>query len=352
VWERICARVILEKHGNVLLNERQLKILLEKAQEILIEEPNLLQLPAPITVFGDVGDFPSFLKIFESHGFPPKTKYLFLGTYVRGNYGLAVFTFLLALKISFPQHVYLLRGPHESRSLTGVYGFEDVLESCYGTRKLLKLFLPVFNSLPLAAIVAKKVFCLHGGLSPELHSFGDLIKLNRFQEIPEQGLMCDLLWSRGEEFVANGFAPSNLGIGFNFGPAVTKKFLNQHGLKYIINSGRLPEISPWFTRFHGGRLNTIHSTPHFRHRENLGSLVHVNKKGNLKFETFEQVLDNLDGFDLWRFQRYLPQYDEIYDGRAQWNQSEMSQILIKQQKDEWEQHKRSVEVARRLNTFL
>ena len=56
-----------------------------------------------------------------------------------------------------------------------------------------------FDALPLAALMNKQFLCVHGGLSPEVYTLDDIAKIDRFQEPPAQGTMCDLLWSDPHE---------------------------------------------------------------------------------------------------------------------------------------------------------
>lgn len=61
--------------------------------------------------------------------------------------------------------------------------------------KLWKTFTDCFNCLPVAAIVDEKIFCCHGGLSPDLQSMEQIRRIMRPTDVPDQGLLCDLLWS-------------------------------------------------------------------------------------------------------------------------------------------------------------
>ena len=157
------------KHVN--LTENEIKGLCVKAKEIFVCQPILLELEAPIKICGDIhGQYYDLLRMFEYGGFPPESNYLFLGDYVdRGRQSLETICLLLAYKIKYPENFFLLRGNHECSTINRIYGFYDECKRRYSIR-LWKTFTDCFNCLPVAAIIDEKIFCMHGGLSPELTS--------------------------------------------------------------------------------------------------------------------------------------------------------------------------------------
>ena len=106
---------------------------------------------------------------------------------------------LIALKVRYPRRVYMIRGNHESRQITQVYGFYDECLRNFGTAEVWKYCTQVFDVITLSCVVEDHVFCVHGGLSPSLDTFQDIRSINRQQEVPHDGPMCDLLWSDPEE---------------------------------------------------------------------------------------------------------------------------------------------------------
>ena len=145
---------------------------------------------------GDLhGQYFDLLRLFEYGGFPPDSNYLFLGDYVdRGKQSLETICLLLAYKIKYPENFFLLRGNHECASINRIYGFYDECKRRYSI-KLWKQFQELFNALPLAALVEAKIFCIHGGLSPDMESPDDLKRVARPVDVPDTGLLCDTLWS-------------------------------------------------------------------------------------------------------------------------------------------------------------
>mmetsp|Transcript_3252 Transcript_3252/g.2804 ORF Transcript_3252/g.2804 Transcript_3252/m.2804 type:complete len:249 (-) Transcript_3252:983-1729(-) len=217
----------------VNLTENEVRGLCNKAREIFINQPILLELEAPIKICGDIhGQYYDLLKLFEYGGFPPEANYLFLGDYVdRGKYSIETICLLLAYKIKFPENFFLLRGNHECSSVNRLYGFYDECKRRYNI-KLWKMFCDVFCCMPIVAIIDEKIICMHGGLSPELVSLDQINRLIRPTEIPDQGLLCDLVWSDPDKDV-QGWSESERGVSYVFGADICSNFLKKHDLDLI-----------------------------------------------------------------------------------------------------------------------
>lgn len=153
-----------------------------------MSQPCFLELEAPINVCGDIhGQYVDLLRIFSNVGFPPKSKFLFLGDYIdRGQHSLECICLLLCFKIKFPDNFFILRGNHEASMINRVYGFYDECKRRMSIR-IWKHFIDVFNCLPISASIDDRILCMHGGLSPELKDFDLLRKIVRPTEIPETG---------------------------------------------------------------------------------------------------------------------------------------------------------------------
>jgi serine/threonine-protein phosphatase PP1-1 len=148
--------------------------------------------------------------------------YIFLGDFVdRGYFSLETFTLLMCLKAKFPDRVTLVRGNHESRQITQVYGFYEECQTKYGNASVWKACCQVFDFLALAAIVDGKVLCVHGGLSPEIRTLDQIRVVARAQEIPHEGAFCDLVWSDPED--VDTWAVSPRGAGWLFGDKVSSE---------------------------------------------------------------------------------------------------------------------------------
>ena len=155
-----------------------------QAKEILEKEPNVLEIPTPITICSKInGQFLDLLEIFKIAGIPPNTNYLFLGSYVnRGYYSVECILLLLCLKVLYPKRIYLTRGFFDGRQISYHYGFYDECMTKYGNSKVFNYILDTFDFFPLAAKIENKIFCVHGGLTPEIKTVDDINNLDRIQE--------------------------------------------------------------------------------------------------------------------------------------------------------------------------
>ena len=140
-----------------------------------------------------------------------------MGDYVdRGYHSVETATLLVALKVRHRDRVTILRGNHESRQITQVYGFYDECLRKYGNANVWKHFTDLFDYLPLTATVDDAIFCLHGGLSPTLDTLDHVRSLDRVQEVPHEGPMCDLLWSDPDDRCGWGISPRGVRRFFFF----------------------------------------------------------------------------------------------------------------------------------------
>eukprot|EP00331_Platyophrya_macrostoma_P029818 CAMPEP_0176462132 /NCGR_PEP_ID=MMETSP0127-20121128/35082_1 /TAXON_ID=938130 /ORGANISM="Platyophrya macrostoma, Strain WH" /LENGTH=317 /DNA_ID=CAMNT_0017853985 /DNA_START=58 /DNA_END=1011 /DNA_ORIENTATION=+ len=257
----------------VNLTENEIKNLCNKAKDIFVSQPILLELEAPIKVCGDIhGQYYDLLRIFEYGGFPPESNYLFLGDYVdRGKQSLETICLLLAYKIKYPENFFLLRGNHECSSINRMYGFYDECKRRYNIR-LWKTFTECFNCLPVAAIIDEK---MHGGLSPDLTNLDQIQRIMRPTEVPDQGLLCDLLWSDPEKDV-QGWADNERGVSYVFGGDIVSTFLKKHELDLICRAHQVVEDGYEF--FSKRQLVTVFSAPNYCGEfDNSGAMMSVDE---------------------------------------------------------------------------
>ena len=338
-------RAITELRACKIIPEPQVREICHKARELLIEEANVVQVDAPVTICGDIhGQFHDLMELFRVGGDVPDTNYLFMGDFVdRGFYSLESFLLLLCLKVRYPDRITLIRGNHESRQITTVYGFYDECLRKYGSANVWRYCCEVFDYLALGAIVlgtsttleplpvdqaqgmdpvdedieieiinsrnevnarfprnrtrrpfnndnnnssspsatpsktgppgtsaagtsndsgSGAVLCVHGGLSPLIDSVDKIRLLDRKQEVPHEGAMCDLLWSDPDDIDGWGLSPR--GAGFLFGSDIVKRFNHLNDLSLIARAHQL--VMEGFKEMFQSSIVTVWSAPNYCYR--------------------------------------------------------------------------------------
>jgi serine/threonine-protein phosphatase 4 catalytic subunit len=268
------------------LTENEVLELCDLAKEILVEESNVQRVDAPVTICGDIhGQFYDLIELFRVGGACPERNYLFLGDFVdRGHYSVETFLLLLALKARYPDRITLIRGNHESRQITQVYGFYDECQRKYGSVNVWKYCTEVFDFLSLSAIVDDQVFCVHGGLSPSVNTLDQVRTIDRKQEVPHDGAMCDLMWSDPEEISGWGLSPR--GAGYLFGGDVVEKFNEVNALKLIARAHQL--VMEGYKPLFDETLVTVWSAPNYCYRcGNVAAILELDGELARTYRIFE-----------------------------------------------------------------
>lgn len=268
------------------LSETEVRQLCELSKKILHEESNVHPIRCPVTICGDIhGQFHDLMELFRIGGFPPDTNYLFLGDYVdRGYFSVECVSLLLCFKVRYRERITLLRGNHETRQITQIYGFYDECVRKFGSPGVWKCFTELFDYLPLTALVENKIFTQHGGLSPSISQLQEVRNIDRFTEVPHEGAMCDLLWSDPDDRMGWGVSPR--GAGYTFGQDMSEKFLQENGLKMIARAHQL--IMDGFNWCHDGQVVTIFSAPNYCYRcGNQAAIMEVDENLGHNFVQFD-----------------------------------------------------------------
>ncbi|KTW26596.1 serine/threonine-protein phosphatase PP-Z [Pneumocystis jirovecii RU7] len=272
----------------ICLKNAEVFAICRAAREVFLSQPSLLELTPPVKIVGDVhGQYADLIRLFEMCGFPPSANYLFLGDYVdRGKQSLETILLLLCYKIKYPDNFFLLRGNHECANVTRVYGFYDECKRRCNI-KIWKTFVDVFNTLPIASIVASKIFCVHGGLSPSLSYMDEIRQLERPTDVPDYGLLNDLLWSDPTE-TTNGWEDNERGVSYCFGKNVIQQFLQRHDFDLICRAHMVVEDGYEF--FNERTLVTIFSAPNYCGEfDNFGAVMSVSEELLCSFELLKPL---------------------------------------------------------------
>ncbi|KAG7970659.1 hypothetical protein I3843_07G096100 [Carya illinoinensis] len=261
------------------------------AEQIFMHEPTVLQLKAPVKVFGDLhGQFGDLMRLFDEYGFPSTAgdityiDYLFLGDYVdRGQHSLETITLLLALKIENPENVHLIRGNHEAADINALFGFRLECIERMGENDGIwawTRFNQLFNCLPLAALIEKKIICMHGGIGRSIHSVEQIEKLERPITMDAGSIiLMDLLWSDPtENDSVEGLRPNARGPGLvSFGPDRVTDFCKKNKLQLIIRAHEC--VMDGFERFAQGQLITLFSATNYCGTANNAGAILVVGRG-------------------------------------------------------------------------
>ncbi|WAQ83887.1 hypothetical protein PtA15_4A336 [Puccinia triticina] len=275
---------------SVCLKNSEITAISLAAREVLLSQPTLIELSPPVKIVGDVhGQYSDLIRLFEMCGFPPMANYLFLGDYVdRGKQSLETILLLLCYKIKYPENFFLLRGNHECANVTRVYGFYDECKRRCNI-KIWKTFIDVFNCLPISAVVASKIFCVHGGLSPSLSTMDDIRRIQRPTDVPDFGLLNDLLWSDPSD-TATDWEDNERGVSYCFGKSVIAEFLTRYDFDLICRAHMVVEDGYEF--WNERTLVTIFSAPNYCGEfDNFGAVMSVSEDLLCAFE----LLKPLDG---------------------------------------------------------
>ena len=300
------------------------------SNQIFKEESNILSLKTPLNLVGDIhGQFKDLLEMFRISGHPPYASYLFLGDYIdRGLKGIETICLLLCYKILYPKLVYFIRGNHECRAITTIYGFyaecakkynqksdfdaERVLTSL--NKNVWENITCVFDSIPIGAIieadktdltlkpcqteqaptyfshkrfVKKRVLAMHGGISPLAPTIDHIKSQFRYGEVPKEGLISDILWSDPDEMVG-GFTESPRGAGYLFGKDVTETFIKTNDIDLVIRAHQLCQKG--YAVHFGGKVLTVWSAPNYCGRtDNLASVLEIYENMSMSFNIFTEA---------------------------------------------------------------
>lgn len=244
------------------VTEAEVVYLVMECRKLFMSQPVLVEIEAPVKMCGDIhGQYHDLLRLFDLGGYPPETNYIFLGDYVdRGDQSLECICLLFAYKLRFPDNFFLLRGNHESSSINRIYGFFDECKRRFNVR-LWKLFTDTFNCLPVAGLVDERILCMHGGLSPELRSLDQIRQVLRPTDVPDSGLICDLLWSDPCEDGTPGWGENDRGVSWTFGEDVVETITKKFDLDLICRAHQV--VDEGYLFFAKRKVVTVFSAPNY-----------------------------------------------------------------------------------------
>ena len=262
------------------------------SMDLMRAEPNLCRMEAPCVIVGDIhGQFYDLCNMLERVGSPDVCRYVFLGDYVdRGIFGVEVVLLLCCMKLRHPREVALLRGNHESRSMTESFTFRQEVLDRYADVSVYEAFLELFKAMPLACIVDGSYLCMHGGISPSLQYISEINKIDRFVEVPLRGALCDLLWAdqlKDCEAVRGEFWPNKeRDCSVYFGKKPTKKFLHVNKLTCVVRGHQVNvegyKMHKWDGPNCAPLVITVFSAPNYcGYYDNKAAILYLNSNSKL-----------------------------------------------------------------------
>lgn len=290
-----------------LLTDKECFVLCERVREILAEESNVLPVKCPVTVCGDIhGQFIDLKELFLISGLPPASNFVFLGDYVdRGYYSCLTVCLMFLLKVRYRERVTIIRGNHESRQVTQVYGFYDECMRSYGNATVWKYFTDTFDVLPLTALIENQILCQHGGLSPSIDTLDAVRHIDRVQEVPHEGPMCDLLWSDPDDRGGWGISPR--GAGYTFGQDISEQYNHVNGLKLLARAHQL--VMEGYNWCHDRNVVTIFSAPNYCYRcGNQAAVMEIDEHLKYTFLQFDAAPRDKDIVSEETLKRGPPDY--------------------------------------------
>ena len=161
----------------------------------------------------------------------------------------------------------------------------------YGSASVWRACTDVFDYIALAAVIRRPpsaggdVFAVHGGLSPSVATLDALRALDRKQEVPHEGAMCDLLWSDPEDG-APGWGLSPRGAGYTFGADVAAAFCEANGVATVARAHQL--VMEGYRWMFGRRVVTVWSAPNYCYRcGNVAAVMALPEEGDPVFRVFD-----------------------------------------------------------------
>ena len=283
--------ILLENKGFAKkLHVADFQWLCEEIKPVLLAEPSVLDLQPPLKICGDIhGQFHDLLRVFDS-GFVPENKFLFLGDYVdRGDDSLEVIGLLFALKLLYPDNIFLLRGNHESPEMTEEFGFLEECELKLNS-EIFDVFMDTFDCLPIAALVGEKLFCVHGGLSPQVDTIDQIRLIRRPTAVPEDGVLADLLWSDPNPETEE-WGPNSRGATITWGLRAAKKFIENNHLLKVIRGHQLANNGFDFPFSPDESVITVFTASYYAQRyANKAAFIAVDEDCNCEFHILPHTI--------------------------------------------------------------
>jgi len=291
-------------HSSLPFSNQEIFDLIKEVKPLLEKDHSLIRIRSPCKVFGNIyGVYDDLMRYFESFGNPSDDnqmgdinvmQYIFLGDFCdRGLYSLEVILLLFALKIKYPDFIYLIRGHHEDININEKYGLgeechERLLDDIKNPLSIFSNINKAFDCLPFGVLVDNNILLIHGGIGSSINSLEDIENIKRPINIEHnvtntsQLNIIDLLWSEYSDNidnieVNNERDKNKNGFIVKYGKERLNKFLVENKINLIITAHQF--VKDGFTTFNNDRLLTVFSATNYMDKyHNIGGMITIAKK--------------------------------------------------------------------------
>ena len=302
-------KVIAELNQKFPFKSEEIIYLANEVIKIISKENSLIKIRSPCKIFGNIyGIYDDLMRYFESYGNPSDNiqngdinvmQYIFLGDFCdRGNQSLEVISLLFALKIKYPNFIYLIRGHHEDKNINEIYGLgnecaEKLKEDIKNENSVFNKINQVFDYLPFGVLVDNTILCIHGGIGASiklLDNISDIPRPTQIYKNPEnftQMNILDLLYSEFDEEVDDLYSvntlrdKNNKGFIINYGKKRLDEFMQINNINLIIAAHKFVKEGFW-TFCDDKLLNIFSSTNYMDKENNIGAMIIIGKKAKNK----------------------------------------------------------------------
>jgi len=282
-FDKECSQVVFPRFPEHVIDK-----LCKSVTTLFQEEPVVLSVSGPCIIVGDLhGHLIDLMRILKKHGMPLNHSYLFLGDIVdRGEFSLETLILVFALKIKYPQNVFVIRGNHEFEQMYSTCGFYKEIMSIYSKDTIISSFETAFSFLPLAGIVGVHHFCIHGGIGPAISSLSNLYTELRPISDFNSEKVSSAVWSDPLETIEKPFVPSNRGKGYFFNKKALSSFLQTNYLKTLIRGHEM--IQEGVVSSFDGMLYTVFSASNYCGScSNKSGVLVIHENSSITTHTFE-----------------------------------------------------------------
>ena len=291
-------------HSNLPFTDTEILNLISEVKPILEKDQSLIRIRSPCKIFGNIyGIYDDLMRFFESYGNPSDDnqmgdinvmQYIFLGDFCdRGLYSLEVILLLFALKVKYPDFIYLIRGHHEDKFINEKYGLGDeckdrLLDDIKNPLSIFSNINKAFDILPYGVLVDNNILMVHGGIGSSINSLDDIENIKRPVSVEhnvtnkDQLHIIDLLWSEYSEDIDNIEINSERdknknGFIVKYGKERLNNFLAENKIDLLITAHQF--VKEGITTYNNDRILTVFSATNYMDKyKNIGGMLNITKK--------------------------------------------------------------------------